>query len=124
MKVVSRFIRVLEIGLSLVVLIVVVLNAVAFIAHFHTWLFSTGGFQNFVDQTLLYVIGLEFVMMIIKRDSRLVIEILIFAIARKMVITMDNGADFLLGTIAIFILFGARYFFLSRTAARKSEGSG
>lgn len=121
LKFISYSIRAVEIGLSVAVLIVVVVNGISFLGDYHTWLLSAVGFESFVDQALLYVIGLEFALMIIKRDPRLVIEVLIFAIARKMVLKMDNGADFLMGTIAIFLLFGARYYFLKRAESSKPE---
>lgn len=121
MKVVSRLLRVLEIALSVLVLAVVFINGTVFLIDYHVWLTSSDGFQNFLDQALLYVIALEFAMMIIKRDPRLVIEVLIFAIARKMVITMDTGSDFLMGTIAIFLLFWTRFYFFKRTEVTKTE---
>ena len=110
-----RLIRIVEIALSVLVLVVVVANGVAFIAHSPSVLFNSSGIQVFMDRSLLYVIGLEFAMMIIRRDPKLVIEVLIFAIARKMVITMDTGIDFLLGAFAIFILFGVRFLLIRKS---------
>lgn len=67
-------------------------------------------FQLFLDDALLYIIGLEVAMMLIKRDPRLVIDILIFAISRKMIMTMQTGADFLFGSMAILILYLVKSF--------------
>jgi uncharacterized membrane protein (DUF373 family) len=62
-------------------------------------------FQTFLDNALMYIIGLEVAMMLIKREPNIVLDILIFAIARKMIVEMSSGIDFLLGALAIFVLY-------------------
>ncbi|QQE78062.1 hypothetical protein [Alicyclobacillus sp. SO9] len=100
-------IRVLEIALSLFLLAGVVTASVMMLGGLHH-LMSAGNnasFQQFLDDALLYIIGLEVALMLIKHDLHLVVDILIFAIARKMIMTMTTGADFLLGAIAILVLY-------------------
>lgn len=121
MKYLSRSIRAVEIMLAISVVVMVIINGVSFFIHSPGLLLQSSGFQAFVDRVLLYVIGLEFAMMIIKRDPSLVIEVLIFATARKMVITMENGTDFLMATLAIFLLFSARFFLLRKSSESKGH---
>ena len=120
MKTVSRITRALELGLALLVIAVIILNGISFFIRHGNTLLQANGFQDFVDRMLLYVIALEFAMMVIKRDPRLVVEILIFATARKMVITMQSGLDFLMGSLAIVLLFSVR-FILHRKSDDTSE---
>ena len=61
--------------------------------------------QAFLGHILTLVIGLELIIMLVKHTATSVIEVLLFAIARKMVIEAKGMQDFLLGIIAIGILF-------------------
>jgi len=65
----------------------------------------TQTFQVFLDNALMYIIGLEVVMMLVKRDPNIMLDILIFAIARKMIVDMSTGIDFVLGAVAIGLLY-------------------
>lgn len=65
-------------------------------------------FQLFLSNALLYIIGLEVALMLIKRDSMLIIDIMIYAIARKMIIQNVAIWEILIGVVAIFILYFLR----------------
>ena len=62
-------------------------------------------FDLFLDGVLLYIIGLEVALMMIKRDPNLVIDILIFALCRKLIIQVSDTLDFLIGVLSILILY-------------------
>lgn len=53
----------------------------------------------------MYIIGLEVAMMFVKRKANIMVDILIFAIARKMIMDTAKGTDFLFGALAILILY-------------------
>jgi hypothetical protein len=53
----------------------------------------------------MYIIGLEIAMTFVKREPNIMVDILIFAIARKMIIDTSKGIDFLFGALAILILY-------------------
>ena len=106
-KGVERIIRIFEIILSLLLICGVAAEGVMLAISLPT-IISTGMgqyFQIFLDHALIYIIGLEVALMLIKRDPHLVVDILIFAIARKMIMTMSAGVDFLLGAFAILLLY-------------------
>lgn len=106
-KGVERIIRIFEIILSLLLICGVAAEGVMLAINLPT-IMSTGMsqyFQIFLDHALIYIIGLEVALMLIKRDPHLVVDILIFAIARKMIMTMASGVDFLLGSFAILLLY-------------------
>lgn len=82
---------------------------------------SGQSFQTLIDQSLLYIIGLEVAMMLIKRNPNIVLDILIFAIARKMIVQISGGMDFFLGTLAIFVLYIIRHYDFHRLGRRHVE---
>lgn len=61
--------------------------------------------QTFLGHTLTLVIGLELVIMLVKHTPSSVIEVLLYAIARKMIIESKTMLDILLGIFAIAGLF-------------------
>ncbi|MFC4768396.1 hypothetical protein [Effusibacillus consociatus] len=65
----------------------------------------TEKFQVFLSNALLYIIGLEVALMLIKHDSMLIIDIMIYAVARKMIIQNVAIWEILIGVIAILILY-------------------
>ncbi|WP_134704341.1 phosphate-starvation-inducible PsiE family protein [Ammoniphilus sp. YIM 78166] len=73
----------------------------------------TEKFQDFLAQALLYIIGLEVALMLIKHDMTLVMDIIIFAIARKMIILNVHMWEILVGILAILILYYLKCYGLS-----------
>lgn len=61
--------------------------------------------EQFLSAGLQLIIGVEFVKMIAKHTMGSTIEVLVYAIARKLVISHGGAVDLLMGVIAIAILF-------------------
>lgn len=64
--------------------------------------------EQFLSAGLQLIIGVEFVKMIAKHTFGSTIEVLVFAIARKLVISHGGTFELLMGVIAIAILFAIR----------------
>jgi hypothetical protein len=108
-----KVVRVLEILLCVLLICGIVVEGGHIALALPTLGTSPATFEFFLDQALVYIIGLEIVLMLIHRDPYLVIDIVSFAIARKMVMTTENGLDFVLGSIAIFILYCVKCYGIS-----------
>jgi uncharacterized membrane protein (DUF373 family) len=110
-KWIEWLIRVFEIVLSAFLIIGVASAGVMLAFHLRSVFVSgtNSSFQEFLDNALLYIIGLEVALMLIKRDPHLVADIVIFAIARKMIVTMESGLDFFLGAFAILLLYMVKW---------------
>lgn len=66
---------------------------------------SSVSIEQFLAAGLQLIIGVEFVKMIAKHTMGSTIEVLVYAIARKLVISHGGTIDLLMGVIAIAILF-------------------
>jgi hypothetical protein len=108
-----KIVRLLEITLCGLLICGIVIQGARMVFALPTLGTTTSTFELFLDQALVYIIGLEIVLMLIHRDPYLVIDIVSFAIARKMVMTTENGLDFVLGSIAIFILYCVKCYGIS-----------
>ena len=76
----------------------------------------------FLNEILQVVIVIEFVKMLAKHTPESVIEVLLFAIARKLIVDHNIDAlQLLIGVIAIAVLFAIRKF-LNVTARESEEG--
>ena len=78
-------------------------------------------FEGVLSKMLVLIIGIEFIKMLCKHTPESVIDVLLFAIARQLVIYQDNTMDLFLGIVAIFGLFAARTFFVQERWFRRGK---
>jgi hypothetical protein len=69
--------------------------------------------KNFLAIALLLTISIELVLMILSHSMHNVLELVMFAVARKMLVYSDTMMDILIGTIAIAIVFGVKKYLTS-----------
>ncbi|HOM44005.1 MAG TPA: phosphate-starvation-inducible PsiE family protein [Bacillota bacterium] len=62
-------------------------------------------FQKFLGHTLLLVVGVEMVAMLVRHTPGSVIEVLLYAVARKMLISNAHMLEFFLGIASIASIF-------------------
>lgn len=65
-------------------------------------------FNNFLASAFNLVIGIEFIKMLCKHTPATVIEVLLFAIARQLIVEHTSTLENLIGIISIAILFAVR----------------
>ena len=73
---------------------------------------KTGAFLSYLDAVFNVVIGIEFMKMLCKPSSANIIEVLIFLIARHMIVTSTTPVEDLLSVLGIGVLFIFRRFML------------
>lgn len=69
-------------------------------------------FNTFLANGLSLVVGVEFVKMLCRHSAQTVVEVLMFATARQMVVEHFSTWETLVGVIAIAILFAIRKYLL------------
>lgn len=116
--------RYTEIVLSIVILIVIALSGLRLI---HTTAgtsilnMDTDFFTTFLSQALSLVVGVEFVKMLCRHSAQTVVEVLLFATARQMVVEHMDPVQTLIGVIAIAILFAIRKFLMTEDSDMAHE---
>lgn len=68
-------------------------------------------FADFLKHVLILVVGLEMVMMILTHSHESILTLILFVIARKMLIYADSMLDIFIGTLSIAIIFFVFRFF-------------
>ena len=71
---------------------------------------GTEEYRHFLENALDLVIGIEFIKMLIKHTPGSVVEVLLFALSRHMVLEGGNAMENLLTVCAIAVIFGIRRF--------------
>lgn len=108
--------RYTEIVLSIVILIVIALAGIRLIyAITETSLMEMDidFFTKFLANALSLVVGVEFVKMLCRHSAQTVVEVLMFATARQMVVEHMDPIQTLIGVLAIAILFAIRKFLMT-----------
>ena len=108
--------RYTEIALSIVIIIVIALSGLRLIlttAGTSIMDMDTSFFTSFLSQALSLVVGVEFVKMLCQHSAQTVVEVLMFATARQMVVEHLGPNETLLGVISIAILFGIRKYLMT-----------
>ncbi len=70
--------------------------------------YNTNNLATFLAQAFSVIIGVEFLKMLIKQTPGSVIEVLLFAIARQLVVEHATALEYLLCILAIALLFGIK----------------
>ena len=108
--------------LAVVVLIAVILYTIPMIFDFFnpSSLFNTS-FDVFLSQILGLVIGIEFVKMLTRHTPGAVIEVLVFAIARQLIVYHTSTFETLIGILAVAAAFAIRKFLFVKEFDKSSE---
>ena len=108
--------RYTEIALSIVIIIVIALSGLRLIlttAGTSIMDMDTSFFTIFLSQALSLVVGVEFVKMLCRHSAQTVVEVLLFATARQMVVEHLDPVQTLIGIIGIAILFAVRKYLMT-----------
>ena len=121
---VSELASFLEVIISVLVLAGLLLSAIPVAQEMMTlWANgSTDAFQTFLEHAFNLVIGIEFIKMLAKHSPGSVLEVLLYAIARHMIVGHEDALQNLVSVIAIAMIFIIRRFFFVPSFGQKLPG--
>ena len=100
----------LEIILTILLAVAIIIGLFDIIKYF-LLIFNTDAegsydvFKHFLGHTLLLVVGIELMLMLLSHSTSAILELVLYVIARKMLIYGDTMLDLVLGTVAIAGVF-------------------
>ncbi len=65
-------------------------------------------FLVFLEDMFSFIVGVEFIKMLCKPSADNVIEVLVFLVARHMILGTDSAVDILLSVLAVALLYAIR----------------
>ncbi|CCQ92356.1 membrane hypothetical protein [[Clostridium] ultunense Esp] len=107
-SILTQIITFFEWVLAIIIIMAVMAEGTMLIMELYTYISDwqiAEKFQTFLSNALLYIIGLEVALMLIKRDAILIIDIMIYAVARKIIIQNVSVWEILIGVVAIILLY-------------------
>ncbi len=110
----GRLASAVEIALSLVMIFAIIILSIDLLYDLKEMVFAVFhhekhiSFSEFLSLIFAFVIGLEFVNMLIKHTPGSAIEVVLYTIARKIIAEKGSMLDVLFGVIAIAILFAVK----------------
>ncbi len=116
--------RYTEIFLSAVMLLVIIILIIPMLYNFvriPLLDITSEQFTQFLGNALTLLIGVEFVKMLAKHTAENLLEVLMFAIARQMVVEHLNMVETLIGVVAIALIFAIRKYLLLKNSDNKEK---
>ena len=116
--------RYTEIVLSAVMLLVIITLIIPMIYNFVSIPLldiTPEQFTQFLGNALTLLIGVEFVKMLAKHTAENLLEVLMFAIARQMVVEHLNMTETIIGVVAIAVIFTVRKYLLLKNSNDKEK---
>ncbi|GAA4075395.1 phosphate-starvation-inducible PsiE family protein [Amphibacillus indicireducens] len=106
----SHIIMGIEIFLAALIIVAVVIGAIALIVStvqkgVVEQIIDYDNFQNILSYLLILIIGLELSIMLIRHQPSNIVDVMIYATARKMLIYSTDMVEGLIGVISIGVLF-------------------
>lgn len=99
--------EILELLVAVLVLIGIILSVCSLIkdfAAFRTLLDDTSSFKSYLDDIFVIVIGIEFLQMFCRPNSDNIMEVLIFLVARHMIVSTTTPYEDFVSVISIILL--------------------
>lgn len=122
-----RIAQFLEILISVIVIVAIAVSLYAVLVELHVMANGPANVDmltEFLATAFTVVIGIEFLKMLSRHNMSSVVEVLLFAIARQMVIEHTSAVENLIMVIAIAILFTIRkYLFIPGLDDKKPTSS-
>ncbi|MDO5713944.1 MAG: transporter associated domain-containing protein [Tissierellia bacterium] len=115
---ITKIIYALEILLSFMIIAGIIISLPDIVKYFYLIVTNNPKdsyyvFQEFLKHILLMVIGMEFILMMIAHSDSAIIYLIMFVIARKMLIKSDTILELMVGVIAILLLFIIKKYLMS-----------
>ena len=122
---ISKICELLERGVAVLVLIGILLSICSLIkdfAIFREILEDMESFRVSLDEIFVIVIGIEFLQMLCRPNSDNIMEVLIFLVARHMIVTETTAMEDFISVISIILLCVLRRYLHVTREKMKAEG--
>lgn len=117
-----RSIKVIELIIAVLLMGGIIISTIATICYgTETLLNKTFQLDIILEKALTLVVGVEFVKMLILHTPESVIEVLLYAVARQIIISHDNAMENLIGVSAIAVIFVVKKYLLSEDFQKPKE---
>ncbi len=118
------FLKMIEIFIALCIIVVIVGLTAATLLHYFLGSGSphyTDILEQFLKEMLTFVVGIEFVKMLIFHNPERVVDVLIFAASRQMIVEHTDGKETIVWIIGIGLLFAIQKYLMPASGLKHIE---
>ena len=103
-----------EIVMAVILLIIIVIKTIDMVFELIglETVILTMDFQRILSISFSLIIGVEFVNMLHRHTPEAIIEVLLFALARQIILSNESSMDMIIGVVAISGLFATKRFLI------------
>lgn len=126
-KHIQRWCGVLEMITSVLMLIGILFSIFSLVRNvgiFQNLLTDTSAFKQYLDQIFMLVIGIEFLVMLCRPNSENVIDVLIFLVARHMIVGDTTPYEDFVSVISVALLCVVRRYLRNSREDRQEKKTG
>ena len=104
-----KVLKILEYLVAVALIIAMVISLISFVIQ-QSSSFSIESFhlESYLSFALSLIVGIEFVKMLILQTSGSLVEVVMFAVARQIIMSHDSAVENLIGVIAVLLMFLCR----------------
>ena len=108
-----KVLKILEYLVAVALIIAMVISPISFVIQ-QSSSFSIESFhlESYLSFALSLIVGIEFVKMLILQTPGSLVEVVMFAVARQIIMSHDSAVENLIGVIAVLLMFLCRKYLL------------
>ena len=115
----EKYTYILEMTIAVLLAIGITIGLIDLVKYFYEIYITAPGesyelFEKFLGYALVLIVGVELMLMIINHSTKAILELILFVIARKMLIYSHTMLDLVLGTLSIAIVFATLRFLIQK----------
>lgn len=115
-----KIMKAVELVIAVLLMIAIVASTLATICYEAESIVSQNfQLESILEKALTLVVGVEFVKMLILHTPESVIEVLLYAVARQIIISHESAMENLVGVLAVALIFVVKKYFLINAEQKK-----
>ncbi len=109
-----KLMKIVEVLIAVILMAAVLVSTLAMVVYgIDSMSAHTFQLNDVLERALTIVVGIEFIKMLILHTPQSVIEVLMYAVARQIIISHDSALENLYGVLAVLLIFLIEKYFLS-----------
>lgn len=101
----------IELVIAIMLTITLIISLIALLGDMKSFVDGRVGLNEALEYALTIVVGIEFIKMLVKNTPGSVIEVVLFAVARQVIISHSGALENLIGVLGVAVIFATWKFF-------------
>ena len=106
-----KVLKILEYLVAVALIIAMVISLISFVIQ-QSFSIESFHLESYLSFALSLIVGIEFVKMLILQTPGSLVEVVMFAVARQIIMSHDSAVENLIGVIAVLLMFLCRKYLL------------